>query len=307
MKKVLKKRKSFDCVCDSEGAISEKTLTNITYLDEKGNVVREEVFNDGEIDILVENDYENGLLKKTQQTDYVNQIQQIWEFIYDDFGRKIEQREHFQEGGYVPTKFEYTTEGKLKMEAVLDDDGEVEGKVDYEYDSVGNLIKKVEYDTNDFSSPWVSTNYEYDINNKVVKKEEQFADKDATTSTFAYDEAGEMIGGQVYYSDDEDLIVDQKVITDEEGNIIGTVVLNPKENMKKESLIKRNENDKIVEEEVLINGNFNSLTVYDYNEEIDIVTEKYLNSLGNGEFQQWTAKAYELEYFENSAAKDEEE
>jgi hypothetical protein len=46
--------------------------------------------------------------------------------------------------------------------------------------------------------------------------------------------------------------------------------------------------------------------VYDYNEENDMVTEKYLNSLGNGEFQQWTAKAYELEYFENSAAKDEE-
>jgi len=306
MKKALKKRTIYDCVCDSEGAIVEKNLTNIAHLDESENVVREEIYNEGEIDILVENTFVNEVLQKIQQTDYVNQIQQTWEFIYDEFGRKTEQREYFQTGGFVPTKFEYTTEGKLKMEAVLDDDGKVESKTDYEYDTIGNLIKKVEYDTDDFTTPWLLTIYEYDINNKVVKKEEKFVDKDATTSTFEYDEAGELIGGQIYYSDDEDLIVDQKVITDEEGNIIGTVVLHPKENMKKESLIKRNENDKIVEEEVLINGNFNSLTVYDYNEENDMVTEKYLNSLGNGEFQQWTAKAYELEYFENSAAKDEE-
>lgn len=307
MKKVLKKRKVYNCVCDSEGAIIEKKLTNITYLDENGKVVREEVFNDGEIDILVENDYENGLLKKTQQTDYVNQIQQTWEFIYDEFGRKIEQREHFQDGGYVPTKFEYTTEGKLKMEAVLDDDGEIESKTDYEYDTVGNLIKKTEYDTNDFSNPWISTSYEYDINNKVVKKEEQVGEKDATTSTFEYDEAGELIGGQVYYSDNEDLIVDQKVIEDEAGKVIGTEVFYPKENMKRESLIKRNEQNKVIEEEELINGNFNRLTIYNYNEADDIVEEKVLNKVGNGEFEQWTAKAYELEYHENQAVKDEEE
>jgi hypothetical protein len=307
MKKVLKKRKSYECVCDSEGAIVEKNLTNITFLNEKGNIVREEVYNDGEIDILVENTYENDVLTQTQQTDYVNQIQQTWEFIYDEFGRKTEQREHFQEGGYVPTKFEYTTEGKLKMEAVLDDDGEIESKTDYEYDTVGNLIKKVEYDTNDFSSPWISTSYEYDINNKVVKKEEQVGEKDATTSTFEYDEAGELIGGQIYYSDDEDLIVDQKVIEDEEGKVIGTETFYPKENMKRTSIIKRNENNQIVEEEKSINGNFNSLTVFNYNEENDIVEEKHLNKVGNGEFQQWTAKAYEHEYYENSAVKDEEE
>ena len=307
MKKALKKRKIYDCVCDSEGAIVEKNLTNITFLDEKGKVVREEVYNEGEIDILVENTYENDLLKQIQQTDYVNQIQQTWEFIYDEFGRKIEQREHFQEGGYVPTKFEYTVEGKLKMEAVLDDDGEVESKVDYEYNTVGNLIKKVEYDTNDFTSPWISTTYEYDINNKVVKKEEKFADKDATTSTIEYDEAGELIGGQIYYSDDEDLIVDQKVIEDEEGNVIGTEISNPKENITRQMLVKRNEANKVIEEEVLINGNFNSLTVYNYNDVNDMVEEKYLNVVGNGEFQQWTAKAYELEYHENSGSKDEEE
>ena len=220
---------------------------------------------------------------------------------------KLEQREHFQEGGYVPTKFEYTTEGKLKMEAVLDDDGEIESKTDYEYDTVGNLIKKVEYDTNDFSSPWISTSYEYDINNKVVKKEEQVGEKDATTSTFEYDEAGELIGGQIYYSDDEDLIVDQKVIEDEEGKVIGTETFYPKENMKRTSIVKRNENNQIVEEEESINGNFNSLTVFNYNEENDIVEEKHLNKVGNGEFQQWTAKAYEHEYYENSAVKDEEE
>lgn len=307
MKRAIKKRKIYDCVCDSEGAIVEKNLTNIVHLDESGNVIREEVYNEGEIDILVENTYENGLLQQTQQTDYVNQIQQTWEFIYDKFGRKTEQREHFQEGGFVPTKFEYTTEGKLKMEAVLDDDGEIESKIDYEYSTLGNLTKKVEYDTNDFTSPWVSTSYEYDINNNVVKKEEQFADKDATTSTFEYDEAGEMIAGQIYYSDNGDLIVDQKILEDEEGKVIGTMIQYLKENMKKESRVKRNENDKIIEEEVLINGNFNSLTVFNYNEANDVVEEKYLNTLGNGEFQQWTAKAYELEYFENTAAKDEEE
>ncbi|MFK8007021.1 MAG: hypothetical protein AB8H03_11640 [Saprospiraceae bacterium] len=307
MKKALKKRKTYDCVCDSEGTIIEKNLTNIVHLNENGNVTREEVYNEGEIDILVENTYENGSLHQTQQTDYVNQIQQTWEFIYDEFGRKIEQREHFQEGGFVPTKFEYTTEGKLKMEAVLDDDGEVESKIDYEYSSLGNLIKKVEYDTNDFTSPWLSTTYEYDINNNVVKKEEQFADKDATTSTFEYDEAGEMIGGQIYYSDNGDLVVDQKIIEDEEGKVIGTEIFYPKENMKKESHVKRNENDKIVEEEVLINGVFNSLTIFNYNDTNDVVEEKYLNTLGKGEFQQWTAKAYELEYFENSVVNEEEE
>ena len=307
MKKALKKRKIYDCVCDSEGAIVEKNLTNIAHLDESGNVIREEVYNEGEIDILVENTFVNGLLQQTQQTDYVNQIQQIWEFIYDEFGRKTEQREHFQEGGFVPTKFEYTTEGKLKMEAVLDDDGEIEGKIDYEYNTVGNLIKKVEYDTNDFTTPWVSTTYEHDINNKIVKKEEQFADKDATTSTFEYNEAGELIGGQIYYSDDEDLIVDQKVMEDEEGNVIGTEIFNPKENIKRQMLVKRNDADKVVEEEVLINGNFNSLTVYNYNDTNDLIEEKYLNIVGSGEFQQWTAKAYDLEYFENSAAKNEEE
>lgn len=307
MKKVIKKRKIYDCVCDPEGAIVEKNLTNIIFLNENGEVIREEVYNEGEIDILVEHTYENNLLQQTQQTDYVNQIQQTWEFIYDEFGRKIEQREHFQEGGFVPTKFEYTTEGKLKMQAVLNDDGEIESKIDYEYNSIGNLIKKVEYDTDDFTNPWISITYEYDINNNVVKKEEQFADKDATTSTFEYDEAGEMIGGQIYYSDDEDLIVDQKIIEDEDGKVIGTMIYYPKENMKKESLVKRNENDKIIEEEVLINGNFNSLTVYSYNDANDVVAEKYLNTLGNGEFQQWTAKTYELEYFENIAAKEEEE
>ena len=45
MKKVLKKRKSFDCVCDSDGAIVDKNWTNITFLNEKGVVVREEVYN----------------------------------------------------------------------------------------------------------------------------------------------------------------------------------------------------------------------------------------------------------------------
>jgi len=307
MKNTLKKRKIYNCVCDSEGAIVEKDLTNIAFFNEDGNITREEVYNEGEIDILVEREYVNKLLQKTTQTDYVNQIQQIWEFIYDDFGRKIEQREHFQEGGFVPTKFDYNVDGKLTMESVLDDDGEVESKVVYEYNSVSNLIKKVEYDTNNFTTPWVSTNYEYDINNNVVKKEEQFADKDATTSTFEYNEAGELIGGQIYYSEDEDLIVDQKVIEDDEGKVIGSEIFHPKENMKKESLIKRNENDKIVEEEILINGAFNSLTVYNYNETNDIVEEKYLNTIGNGEFQQWTAKAYDLEYFENSASENEEE
>ena len=307
MKSTLKKRKIYNCVCDSEGAIVEKDLTNIAFFNEDGNITREEVYNEGEIDILVEREYVNKLLQKTTQTDYVNQIQQIWEFIYDDFGRKIEQREHFQEGGFVPTKFDYNVDGKLTMESVLDDDGEVESKVVYEYNSVSNLIKKVEYDTNNFTTPWVSTNYEYDINNNVVKKEEQFADKDATTSTFEYNEAGELIGGQIYYSEDEDLIVDQKVIEDDEGKVIGSEIFHPKENMKKESLIKRNENDKIVEEEILINGAFNSLTVYNYNETNDIVEEKYLNTIGNGEFQQWTAKAYDLEYFENSASENEEE
>ncbi|MFK7770749.1 MAG: hypothetical protein AB8F94_01370 [Saprospiraceae bacterium] len=307
MKKALKKRKIYDCVCDSEGAIVEKNLTNITYLDEKENVIREEIYNEGEIDVLVENTFVNELLQQIQQTDYVNQIQQTWEFIYDEFGRKIEQREHFQEGDFIPTKFEYTTEGKLKMEAVLDDDGEIESKIDYEYSSVGNLIKKVEYDTNDFTSPWVSTTYEYDINNKVVKKEEKFADKDATTSTFEYNEAGELIGGQIYYSDDEDLIVDQKVLEDENGKVIGTEIFNPKENIKRQVLVKRNETNEITEEEILINGNFNSLTVYNYNDANDVIEEKYLNIVGNGEFQQWTAKAYDLEYFESSAAKTEEE
>ena len=307
MKKALKKRKIYNCVCDSEGAIVERNLTNIVHLDESGNVIREEVYNEGEIDILVENTFVNELLQQTQQTDYVNQIQQTWEFIYDEFGRKTEQREHFQGGGFVPTKFEYTTEGKLKMEAVLNDDGEIESKVDYEYNSIGNLIKKVEYDTADFTTPWISTTYEHDINNNVIKKEEHFADKDPTTSTFEYNEAGEMIGGQIYYSDDEDLIVDQKVIEDEAGNVIGTEIFNPKENIKRQMLVKRNEADKVVEEEVLINGNFNSLTVYNYNDSNDLLEEKYLNIVGNGEFQQWTAKAYELEYFEHSTTKDEEE
>lgn len=307
MKKVLKKRKSYECNCNEEGAITERELKNITIFNESGNVIREEVINNGEVDILIENDYENDALIKTTQTDYVNQIQQIWEFLYDEFGRKIEKREYFQDGDYTPTKYEYTTEGKLKMEAVLDDDGKIESKIDYEYDSVGNLINKVEYDTNDFSTPWISTSYQYDINNKVVKKEEQFSDKDPTTSTFEYDEAGELIGGKIYYSEDEDLIVDQQVIEDEEGNVIGTEIFYPKENLRKQSLIKRNENNKIIEEEELINGNFNSLTVFNYNDANDIVEEKNLNTLGNGEFQQWTAKAYELEYFEHLTVKDEEE
>ena len=307
MKKGLKKRKIYDCTCDSDGVIIEKNLTNIAHLNEKGNVIREEVYNDGEIDILIENTFANDLLQETKQTDYVNQIQQIWEFIYDEFGRKTEQREHFQNGGFVPTKFEYTAEGKLKLEAILNDDGEVESKIDYEYSSDGNLLKKVEYDTNDFTTPWILTNYEYDINNNVIKKEEEFADKDATTSTFKYDEVGEMTGGQIYYSEDEDLIVDQKIIEDEEGKVIGTETFYPKENMKKKSLVKRNENDKIIEEEVLINGNFNSLTIYDYNHLNDLVAEKYLNIVGNGEFQQWTAKAFDLEYFNSPPTTNEKE
>ena len=307
MKKGLKKRKIYDCTCDSDGVIIEKNLTNIAHLNEKGNVIREEVYNDGEIDILIENTFANDLLQETKQTDYVNQIQQIWEFIYDEFGRKTEQREHFQNGGFVPTKFEYTAEGKLKLEAILNDDGEVESKIDYEYSSDGNLLKKVEYDTNDFTTPWILTNYEYDINNNVIKKEEKFADKDATTSTFKYDEVGEMTGGQIYYSEDEDLIVYQKIIEDEEGKVIGTETFYPKENMKKKSLVKRNENDKIIEEEVLINGNFNSLTIYDYNQLNDLVAEKYLNIVGNGEFQQWTAKAFDLEYFNSPPTTNEKE
>jgi hypothetical protein len=116
-----------------------------------------------------------------------------------------------------------------------------------------------------------------------------------------------MTGGQIYYSEDEDLIVDQKIIEDEEGKVIGTETFYPKENMKKKSLVKRNENDKIIEEEVLINGNFNSLTIYDYNQLNDLVAEKYLNIVGNGEFQQWTAKAFDLEYFNSPPTTNEKE
>jgi hypothetical protein len=62
MKKGLKKRKIYDCTCDSDGVIIEKNLTNIAHLNEKGNVIREEVYNDGEIDILIENTFKMGAL-----------------------------------------------------------------------------------------------------------------------------------------------------------------------------------------------------------------------------------------------------
>ncbi|HFB99329.1 MAG TPA: hypothetical protein ENJ53_00855 [Phaeodactylibacter sp.] len=304
MKNTLKTRKVYSCTCDSDGNILEKNITNRTEFDSDGNVSKEEFYQDGETSMLIEATYQDGKIIKSQQVDYINEIEQIWENKYDELGRRIEKIEHYHTGGFIATKYEYNLEGKMTSEYTVDDEGEVSSKIIYEYDTVGNLIKKIEYDTGDFTTPWVSTTYKYDINKNLIEKEEKFAEKEAVTSTFEYDEAGELIGGEVFYTDDEDLILEQNTIEDEEGNFIGTAIIYHKEGIKKEQFIKRNEQDKIVEEETHINGNLDTLTKIEYNDVGDMTAEKYLSSIGNGEYMQWTAQAFELEYWD---AGDEEE
>ena len=297
MKNTLKTRKVYSCSCDSDGNILDKNLTNLTAFDSDGNVTKEEFYQDGELSMLIQATYQDGKIIKSIQTDYINEIEQIWENKYDEFGRRIEKIEHYHTGGFIATKYEYNVEGKMTSEYTVDDEGEVSSKTVYEYDTVGNLIKKTEYDTNDFSTPWVSTNYKYDINKNLIEKEEKFAEKEAVTSTFEYNEAGELIGGEVFYTADDDLILEQKIIEDEEGNAIGTEILYHKEGVKKEQFIKKNEADKVVEEETHINGNFDTLTKIEYNDFGDMIAEKYLSAVGNGEFMQWTAQAFELDYW----------
>jgi len=298
MPKKLKSKKTYECECDAEGVITSQTLVNQTTYDKLGNSIREEVYENEEIAILVENTYEGALLQKTQQTDYVNQFQQNWEFLYDDKGRKIEQRELYEAGGYAAIRFEYNEEGKILTELFVDDEEEVSGKVQYNYDDKGNLLAKIEYDGNDFTTPWISTNYKYDDKNNVIQKNDNFSEEPPTTTLFEYNDKDELDYAKVFYTDNNALIIEQTTLEDDDGNIIGMEILDHKRNTKKENIVKKNDKDQMIEEEVFINDTLNSTTKINYNEKGDIIEEKNLSSVQNG-YMQWSAKSFEIEYWNN--------
>ncbi len=298
MGKKLKSKQIFKSTCNEDGEIIENELTKTIHYDELGNVIGEEVFEEGELAILIENTYVGALLQKTQQTDYINQIQQIWEYKFDDQNRKIEKQEHFHTGGFTPTKYEYDDNGNLINEYTLDDENEVDTKITYQFDDKNNLLQKTEFDNYDFANPWISTSYKYNDNNNVIRKDEVFADQPPRTSTFEYDENGEVSDAMVFYTDDEDVLVKQKTLVDDDGNIVGMQMSYPKQNLVRKAFIKKNEKDKIIEEEILVNDNFNSSTKIEYNKNGHIVEEKYLNVVGNGEYNQWSAQTFELEYWD---------
>jgi len=304
MGKKLKSKQIFKSTCNEEGEIIENELTKTIHYDEMGNVVGEEVFEDGKLAILIENIYVGALLQKTQQTDYINQIQQIWEYKFDEQNRKIEKQEHFQSGGFTPTKYEYDNNGNLTSQYTLDDENEVDTKITYQFDDNNNLLQKTEFDNYDFTNAWISTSYKYNKDNEVIRKDEIFADQPPRTSVFEYDEDGELADAVVFFSDNEDVLIQQKTLKDDDGNIIGIQVTNPKQNVVRKTFVKKNKKDKIIEEETLVNGNFNSLTKVEYNKKGHIIEEKYLNVVGNGEYSQWSAQTFELEYWEGD---DEEE
>ena len=298
MEKKLKSKKSYNCDCDPEGAVTDQYLFNQTIFDELGNPIREEIYEEGELTILVENTYAGALLQTTKQTDYVNQLQQDWEYKYDDKGKKIEQRELYEGGGYAAIRFEYNEAGKVLSELFVDDEEEISGKVQYTYDDKGNLLDKTEFDGNDFTKPWISTSYKYDDKNNVIEKNDIFSEQPPTRTTYEYNDAGDLDYAKVFYTDNNDVILEQTTLEDDDGNIIGMEMLYHKQNLKKESIIKKNDKDQLIEEEIFMNDQLNAAVKMSYNNHGDLVEEKNMSIVGNG-FMQWTAKSFELEYWNN--------
>ncbi len=294
----LKSKKSYDYECDEDGNMTEKFLVSYVQYNEAGNSIREEIYENDEINILVEHIYEGALLLKTTQTDYVNQMQQNWEYKYDEKGRKIEQREIYEGGGYAGIQFEYDDNDKILSELFIDDEEVISGKVQYTYDERGNLLDKTEYDGDDFTKPWISTSYKYDDKNNVIQKNDNFSEQPPTCTLYEYNEAGDLDYAKVFYTDNNDIILEQTTLEDDDGNIIGMEMLYPKQGLKKESIVKTNDKNQLIEEEVFTNDNLSSTRKVNYNKHGEKIEEKVLD-LTEKNFSQWSGEIFELEYWKN--------
>ena len=234
---------------DSSGSFTEKKINSkdkVEYLREyykTGVIKKETTYEFGEVDEIteyneaglpvrkesfswtytVEYEYDdNGILLKKIETDYDdnNVLEEVFEDIYDSEGEMIRRTITYPDGSVVLAERSETVEdGNKKTINSYDGNDELRYVTEKEYDSKGNLLKKISYSIKNGDREFLSSSeYIYDSENRVIDYVFVFTDRTETKYEYSKEGylskesiiTGKMISSAVY-SDGSDAVLKEVV------------------------------------------------------------------------------------------------
>lgn len=273
---------------DRNGRLQSTTYYNTGI----NNYVKEYLYNDAGIVISEIEKHDNytvttkyvlndhgDIIKNTRTTETANgktEVEQTYEFTYDDAGRVIEKVSHGLEGDVTTENFEYNEQGDIvKAESHSSDNHTEIRETEYVYDENGKITKETSTRTA-YSQSEMHTEYD-DHGNKI---RETVGDR-SNNYEYTYDESGR-IATMLRHALG---LKDQKTeyTYDENGNTVKTVKYNPDspdiKDVTEHVYDENGNNTKIIESKD--NGRYIYTTLLTYDEHGSLLTRRQTDDDGD--------------------------
>jgi len=121
-------------------------ITHYTY-DDEGNLIEKVTITDeDETEGREKFHFENGKLVKSEEFDEENKLITSSEYVFDDHGNLIEQKNKTLEGGNTSLRYEYDENNHRTMQMQYNEIGRLIEKISYTYDENGRVTHVLEED-----------------------------------------------------------------------------------------------------------------------------------------------------------------
>ncbi len=191
--------------------------------------------------------------------------------IYDSLGNQIE----FINGKDINFRFKYN--GRLVTEEGLySDAGELKSKIDYIYDTQGNLVEEAYYRGSELYTKYIS---EYDAQgNKISTSEYNSSGKLNEKEIYKYDAQGNLIEEALYYGGDGSLLDKKTYSFDTQGNLIEEVEYRDDGTLNVKYVYQYNNQGNLTEKLIYGNQGYQGKEVYKYDDRNNLIEEIFYDA-----------------------------
>lgn len=174
----------------TEGTIAEEYVN--TY-DDDGNLIRQEIYQDGELTTTVENTYAAGGIRIAQT---VTGVKSIYEYTYNPDGTTASVKVTIADAGASLTEYTYDENGNEIRSVTTNEAGVVISETNSSYNDQGQITVSVDTYYNDDGTPRETSASEYTWEGNI--RTTHISGDPENYSVIEYDEAGNMIRSEIY-------------------------------------------------------------------------------------------------------------